>query len=68
MMIADDQLPQSFRDNVDFFLTPLPEGAKGDMGMFQGYTGCGFAVASKSEYKDDALAPVSYTHLRTASG
>ena len=22
---------------------------------FQGYTGCGFAVASKSEYKDDAL-------------
>ena len=60
MMIADDQLPQEFRDSVDFFLTPLPDGAKGDMGMFQGYTGCGFAIATKSQYKDDALALLKF--------
>ena len=59
-MIADDQLTDSFKENLDFFLTPLPEGAKGDMGMFQGYTGCGFAVASKSAYKDDAIGLIKF--------
>ncbi len=49
-MIADDQLPQSFRDNVDFFLTPEVPGGKGARTMLEGYYGCGFSVASESKY------------------
>lgn len=60
MMIADDQLPQSFRDNLDFFLTPAVPGGKGDTTLLSGYYGCGFAVASKCKYLEDAIGLIKF--------
>ena len=60
MMISDDQLTDSFKENVDFFLTPVPEGGKGNIGMLEGFYGCGFSVASKSAYKDDAVGLIKF--------
>ena len=60
MMIADDQLSDSFKENVDFFLTPVPEGGKGNIGQLEGYYGCGFAVATKSQYKEDAIGLIKF--------
>ena len=59
-MISDDQLTDSFKENVDFFLTPVPEGGKGNIGMLEGFYGCGFSVASKSAYKDDAVGLIKF--------
>lgn len=60
MMIADDSLTDSFKENVDFFLTPVPEDGAGDIGMLEGYYGCGFAVAAKSTYVEDAVGLIKF--------
>ncbi|GAB3058938.1 extracellular solute-binding protein [Virgibacillus ainsalahensis] len=56
---TNEDVPQEFRDSVDFFKFPTVDG-QGDMDSFVGGPGVGLFVAEDSDVKEEAKAFVSY--------
>lgn len=63
MMITDDQLSETFREKVDFFMTPDIPGGKGSKTDLGAYFGGGLSAASKSNYPDAAKDLVKFVFL-----
>jgi len=56
---TNEDVPQEFRDSVDYFNFPTVDG-KGDMSSFVGGPGVGLFVAEDSDVKDEAKDFVSF--------
>src|SRR5690625_1355071 len=56
---TNEDVPQEFRDSVDYFNFPTVDG-KGDMNSFVGGPGVGLFVAEDSDVKDEAKEFVSF--------
>ncbi|MGO4109503.1 extracellular solute-binding protein [Paenibacillus sp. YAF4_2] len=57
---TNEDIPQSFRDNVGFFKFPTVEGGKGNADSWVGGPGVGLFVSENSKVKDEAKAFVQY--------
>ncbi|WP_202078892.1 extracellular solute-binding protein [Caldalkalibacillus salinus] len=57
---TNEDVPQDFKDAIDFFKFPTVQDGEGDINSFVGGPGVGLFVAEESEVKDEAKAFVEY--------
>ncbi|NJP37727.1 extracellular solute-binding protein [Bacillus luteus] len=57
---TNEEVPQEFRDSIDFFKFPEVDGGDGDIDSWVGGPGVGLFVAENSDVKDEAKAFVKH--------
>ncbi|WP_444684730.1 extracellular solute-binding protein [Alkalicoccus luteus] len=57
---TNEEVPQEFRDSIDFFKFPEVDGGDGDINSWVGGPGVGLFVAENSDVKDEAKAFVKH--------
>jgi raffinose/stachyose/melibiose transport system substrate-binding protein len=57
---TNEEIPQEFRDNIDFFKFPEVDGGEGNIDNWVGGPGVGLFVAENSDVKDESKAFVKH--------